>query len=123
MRRMTTTIDFDGITKAIANNIQVGLHIYHLEEINDDHSLKMVFSNKAAEVYTGVPAKKLIGKTLDENFPGLREKGIPQKYAEVVRSQLPIELEDVYYGDHQVIEGWFAVKAFPLPQQLCRCVF
>ncbi len=102
-------------TADIVNNIQLGIYIYHLEDITDDRTLRMVSANPASEKLTGVPAKDVIGKTLDENFPGLREKGIPQMYAEVVRTQIPIEIEDLYYGDNRVISGAFSVKAFPLP--------
>ena len=99
----------------IFNNMQVGLYIYHLEDIEDDRTLRMVAVNPASDLHTGVRIEDVIGKTLDENFPGLREKGIPQKYAEVVRSSKPIELDDIYYGDERVLENAFAVKAFPLP--------
>ncbi len=99
----------------IVDHIQLGIYIYHLEDINDDRTLRMVAANPATEKLTGVAVKNIIGKTLDENFPGLREKGIPQKYAEVVRSQKPVEIDDLYYGDDRVITGAFSVKAFPLP--------
>ena len=99
----------------IVDHIQLGIYIYQLEDINDDRTLRMVSANPASEKLTGVAVKKIIGKTLDENFPGLREKGMPQKYAEVVRSQKPIEIDNIYYGDDRVISGAFSVKAFPLP--------
>ena len=99
----------------IFNNIQLGIYIYHLENTEDDKSLRLVSANPATEFLTGVPVKNVIGKTLDENFPGLRKKGIPQKYADVVRKQQAIEIEDLYYGDKRVIEGAFSIKAFPLP--------
>ncbi len=99
----------------IFNNIQLGIYIYHLENKDDDKSLRLVSANPATEHLTGVPTKNVIGHTLDENFPGLREKGIPQKYADVVRKQQAIEIEDLYYGDNRVIEGAFSIKAFPLP--------
>ena len=107
----------------IVQNIQVGLHIYHLEDVNNDKTLMMVAANQAAEKLTGVSTKDIVGKTLDENFPGLRVKGIPQKYAEVVRSGKQIELADVYYGDERVIEGWFSVKAFSLPNNHIGAAF
>jgi len=99
----------------IVKNIQIGIYIYHLEDIDDDRTLRMVDANPITKVYTGVSSKKLIGRTLDENFPGLREKNIPQQFAQVVRSQKPIELEDVYYGDNRTIRSAFSAKAFPLP--------
>jgi len=99
----------------IVGNTQLGIYIYQLEDLDDDKTLRMISANPASENLTGVPAIEVIGKTLDENFPGLREKGIPQLYAEVVRSQKSIEIEDIYYGDERVISAAFSVKAFPLP--------
>ena len=99
----------------IVQNTLSGLHIYHLEDISDDASLRMIAANPASEKMTGVSPSDTIGKTLDENFPGLRAEGIPQKYAEVVRSQKPVAIEDITYGDDRVIEGAFSVNAFPLP--------
>ena len=92
-----------------------GLYIYHLEDISDDASLRMIAANPASEKLTGVSPSKIIGNTLDENFPGLRAEGVPQKYAEVVRSQKPVEIDDITYGDARVIKGAYSVKAFPLP--------
>jgi PAS domain S-box-containing protein len=99
----------------IFNNIQTGIHIYELENLNDDRTLRMIAANPATEKLTGVPVGEIIGKTLDENFPGLRKKGIPQKYAEVVREKNAYELEDINYSDERVVAGAFALKAFPLP--------
>ena len=99
----------------IVNNTQLGIYIYKLESLDDDRTLTMIAANPASEKLTGVPVTEVIGKTLDENFPGLREKGIPQKYAEVVRTQNPIEIENIYYGDNRVVEAAYSVKAFPLP--------
>ncbi|MBN1184818.1 MAG: PAS domain S-box protein [Bacteroidales bacterium] len=99
----------------IFNNMHTGLHIYQLQDLNDDRTLMMVNANPASEILTGVAVKDVIGKTLDENFPVLREKGIPQIYAEVVRTQQKRDIEDVYYGDDRVITGAFSVKAFPMP--------
>jgi PAS domain S-box-containing protein len=99
----------------VVRNMQVGLYLYHLEDINDDRTLRMIATNPAASQFTGVAMEDVLGKTLDENFAGLREKGIPQLYAQVVRSGQPVELEQVTYGDDRVKQGVFSVKAFPLP--------
>ncbi len=99
----------------IFENNQSGIYIYHLEDPEDDRSLRMVGANPASHKLTGVPVKEVIGKTLDENFPGLREKGIPQKYAEVIKTGIPITMEDLNYQDNRVIASGFSVNAFPLP--------
>ncbi len=99
----------------IVQNIQTGLYIYHLENVDDDRTLRMVYANPASAHSTGVPAENLLGKTLDENFPGLRSKGIPQQFAEVVRTGNLLDIKDILYGDERVNDAYFIVKAFPLP--------
>ena len=99
----------------IVQNIQVGLHIYKLENLDNDRSLRLVFANPASTEYTGVRVENVVGKTIDENSPALRTKGIPQKFADVIRTKMLLTFEDIYYGDNRVIEGAFSVKAFPLP--------
>ncbi len=99
----------------IVENIQIGLHVYKLEDLNDDRSLRMVYANPASVEFTGIAVEDVIGKTLDKNFPGLREKNIPQRYAEVARTKKPLFFEDIYYGDDRVLENAFSIKVFPLP--------
>jgi PAS domain S-box-containing protein len=96
-------------------NIRTGLHIYHLENIEDDKTLRMIAVNPAAERMTGISSTDVIGKTIDEIFPRLREKGIPQDYANVVRTKLSKQFEELIYGDERVVEGAFTFNAFPLP--------
>ena len=99
----------------IVENIKLGIYIYRLEDPEDDRTLRMISANPATEDLTGIPFVNLIGKLIDENFPALREKGIPQLYAKVVRTQKPIELEELNYEDDRIISSAFSVKAFPLP--------
>jgi PAS domain S-box-containing protein len=99
----------------IIKNMVIGLYVYHLEDIEDDTTLRLIFVNQSAELYTGVAYQDVIGKTLDENFPGLRKAGVPQLYAQVVISGKYLELGDIFYGDERVEENWFRVRAFPLP--------
>jgi PAS domain S-box-containing protein len=96
-------------------NIRTGLHIYHLEDLNDDRTLRMIGTNPAAERLTGLQARDLLGNTLDENFPGLRAKGIPEAYAEVIRTRTARQFDELIYGDDRVVEGAFTFNAFPLP--------
>ncbi len=100
----------------IVNNIRIGLHIYQLENFDDDRTLRMIFANQAAADMTGVPVKDVIGRTLDDNFPGLREKGIPQLYANVVRTGKGEALEEISYKDNRILESVYSVKVFPLPK-------
>lgn len=99
----------------IVENIQVGLYIYHLEDINDDRTLRLKFANPASAAITGLKAENITGKTLDENFPNLRKMNVPQRYAEVVRSARMRTFEDIYYSDNRILQACYSVKAFPLP--------
>jgi CheY-like chemotaxis protein len=111
------------IYQDIVNEMSIGLHVYHLEDIDDDSTLRMISMNSAAELFTGVSRNDVVGKTLDENFPDLRKQGVPRLYAEVVRSGKPMELGDVLYGDDRVKENWFSVRAFPLPDNCMGVTF
>lgn len=107
----------------IINNIQTGFHIYQLEDIEDDRTLRMISANHASEEIIGIRNEDIIGQTLDDSFPGLRDKGIPQQYAEVIRSgQSQTQLE-VNYGDDNVNQAWFRFNIFPLPNQCVGIAF
>jgi len=107
----------------IVENIQIGLHIYHLEDLEDDRTLRMVAANPASETLSGVKVDDIIGNTLDENFPLLRAMNIPQRYAEVVRTGVAKSYEDTHYGDDRVAHSVFSVKAFPLPNNRVGVAF
>ncbi|WP_006788726.1 PAS domain S-box protein [Thiorhodospira sibirica] len=103
------------LAQNIVKHIQVGLYVYHLEDLENDRSLRLVYANPVTELLTGLAVVDVQGKTLDENFPGLRALGIPQRYAEIVRSQQVADFEDMTYTDARVLQAAFAVKAYPLP--------
>ncbi len=96
-------------------NIRTGLYIYHLEDLDDDTTLRLIGVNPSAEKLIRIQAKDLLGNTLDENFPGLREKGMPQAFAEVVRTKIPRQFDEFFYSDFRIPEGAFTFNAFPLP--------
>lgn len=103
--------------------IQPGLYLYHLEDLEDDRTLRMVAVNRIGAGIIGLSEGELVGKTHDEHFPGLREKGIPQGYGEVVRSGQPRQFEDVVYGNNGSALTHFFVRAFPLPDQHVAVLF
>lgn len=101
----------------------MGMYIYELEKPDDDRSLRLIAANPASTTFTGVKVEDIVGYTIDECFPGLREKGIPQHYAEVVRSGRPSELDAFQYRDERVTESIFSVKAFPMAANRVCIVF
>lgn len=107
----------------IVDNMQLGLHLYRLENPEDDRTLQMIYVNRAGAEIIGLTEEDLVGKTLDENFPGLREKGVPQQYAEVIRTGNPLQFENIVYGDERILMAHFLVHAFPLPGSCIGVLF
>jgi PAS domain S-box-containing protein len=97
-------------------NIRTGLFIYHLENSDDDASLRLIGANPAAEKLIGISARDFLGNTIDENFPDLRKRGIPKAFADVILTGKPEQFDEFVYSDNRVIEGAFTFNAFPLPE-------
>lgn len=107
----------------IVQHMQIGLYVYHLEDWNDDRTLRVIATNPAAAQLSGIPMEQVLGKTLDENFPSLRAQGVPQLYLQVIHTGENRELEDVTYGDDRISQKVFAVKIFPLPNDCIGAAF
>lgn len=73
---------------AAVQNMQVGLHIWQLEEKEDGSDcLRLVATNPAAHASTGIPeTAAIVGKTMAEVFPATVETDIPATYAQIARS-------------------------------------
>lgn len=107
----------------IARNMQLGLIVYRLDDLNDDRALRIVIVNPAAERLLGIPKDDLLGRRIDEVFPALRPRGIPALFAEVIRTGSTREARDFQYGDGRVLDNVWAFKAFPLPDHSVGVVF
>ena len=101
----------------VFSSLDQGLYIYHLEDLEDDSSLKLVAINPLAESMTGTFAGDYIGKYIDEAFPGLRDLGIPQTYFTLAKNRETQELGEVVYEDRKIDQAHFTVRAFPLWRQ------
>ena len=107
----------------IFKNIQIGLFIYRLDDMEDDRSLRMVAVNPASSQIVGIPESEMVGKKIDVLFPELRKNKIPQQFAEVVRTQIPVSFDDIYYEDGNIGPSSYSVKVFPLPDQCAGISF
>ena len=99
---------------AIFDNLPIGIHVYMLDDFADDTTLRLIYRNESAAQITGVATEKVLGKYIDACFPGLRSRGIPALYANVIKKLETVAFENFYYRDNNVIEGVFEVKAFPI---------
>lgn len=107
----------------IVENMQIGLYVYHLENIDDESTLRAIASNPAATKFTGLEMADVLGMTIDEIFPHLRSKKIPQAFAAVIRNQKAVELEDIDCDEGGKITRAFSIKAFPLPNNSVGVAF
>ena len=107
----------------IVQNMQVGMYVYHLENLEDDHSLRLVAANPKSVTLLGLSEHDIIGRTIDDIFPNLRQAGIPERFAEVVRTGQSVEVEEFFYSDQRVKAAAFAFKVFPLPDNHVGVLF
>lgn len=109
-------------TRDTLENMQMGLHVYELEDLEDDRSLRLLVANAATQQLTGVDPKEIVGKYIDEIFPGLRAQGIPQYYADIVRQHKGGTFE-ITYKDDRLKQATYQVKVFPLPNKQVGITF
>ncbi len=103
----------------VFEHLHIGVKVWKLENPNDPASLRLVASNPAAAVATGVKRDLVLGKTIAEGFPQAVPDGIAARFAEVALSGQPQDMGELVYSDPRVREGVFSIYAFPLPD---RCV-
>lgn len=107
----------------IFNQAPFGFHVYKLEDQDDDTTLRLVMANPAASCLVGgLSNSEIINKTIDQNFPELRDSGIPQKYANAIRQKKNFEVSEIWYRDDRIEEQCFRVKGFVLSEDHL-CIF
>ncbi len=113
------------IYQDIVKNIPIGMVVWHLEDLNDIASFRLVQANPAANQLLGIDLQPEIGQRMVECFPRILETTLPivEQYLEVVRSQQAVAFDQVCYGDQRICETLFSVKAFPLPGQCLGVAF
>jgi len=94
--------------RAIIDAAPFGAHLYELQ--NDDR-LVFIGGNRSADRILGIRHHELVGKTIEEAFPGLQKQGIPTAYRRVASTGTAFETDLVSYEQGQ-IAGAFEVHAF-----------
>ncbi|TVM02860.1 MAG: hypothetical protein CV087_08200 [Candidatus Brocadia sp. WS118] len=107
----------------ILNNVQIGLIVWQLEDVDDTKTYKLITANAAANQCTGIALGNFIGKTMAECFPALTESEAPKTYAEVIRSGKMRTLKEDHFSDKGNFTSIFSVKAFPLSNNCVGIAF
>ena len=93
----------------IVRSSPMGMHLYELQE----ERLVLTGANPAAEQILGVEHSQLIGKTIDQAFPGLAESELPDRYRNAARHGMTWRTEHIDYQEGR-ITGAFEVVAFQI---------
>ena len=109
----------------IVKNMQLGLIVWHLEDLNDITSFRLVTINPAATRLTGISLEDNFGKGIIECFPNMLEeyRADLERYALVAISGQGIEESCVYYGDESIPGSFFSINVFPLPNHCIGIAF
>ena len=113
------------IYEDIVENIPIGMTVWHLEDLDNIESFRLVSYNPQASELLGIELGSEVGKKMVECFPEVANTNISvlQAYAQVVRHQQPTGFSEIHYQDRRVGRSLFAVKAFPLPNQRLGVAF
>ncbi|MEM7553465.1 MAG: PAS domain S-box protein [Cyanobacteria bacterium P01_A01_bin.84] len=113
------------IYEDIFQNLPVGLTIWNLENLDDLSSFCLVAHNPRASQILGVSLENFIGLRMIDCFPNILEDNALQvnTYAQVVRTKQVQTLEEVSYGDEQILQSFYDIKAFPLPENQLGIAF
>jgi len=104
----------------IFRNIQVGVFVWKLEGPVAEARFRLLATNSAAARMTRLTIDDLIGKTMQEAFPGVHRSGLPENCAKVIASGQSLDLGDAPCG-----EGGeqYTAKIIPLPNETVAVVF
>jgi len=108
---------------AIFSEINIGLLIYHVENVADIQTARLIYANKQASKYTGTDLQELVGKFIFEAFPGLADTEIRRLYSEVVTEKQARLVGVIEYSDERVKYGRYSTRAFPMPSSCLGVAF
>ncbi len=94
--------------RAIIESLPLGIHMYTLEEDG-----RLVFSgyNHSANRILNIDHAPMLGKTLEEAFPGLVETEVPEVYRQVASTGTNWQKEQIDYHEG-MIQGAYKVYCF-----------
>lgn len=113
-------LDAENLYAEIVKNLPLGLNIWHLEDPENIHSLRLVTTNAAVSYITAVSLADHIGSYITDCYPNqlAQQTKHLRLYAQVAQEQPGVQQQEIYQSDRNP-PSYFHVKAFSLPH---RCV-
>ncbi|HKJ27000.1 MAG TPA: ATP-binding protein, partial [Anaerolineales bacterium] len=96
-----------------------GLHLYRLMP---DGRLILIATNQSADEILGINHSELIGKTIEEAFPGLADSNIPEEYRKAAAEGIFWKSRQYNYED-DMIQGVFEIFAFQISPNEMAALF
>jgi PAS domain S-box-containing protein len=100
--------DSEARFRSIVEFSPMGVHMYRLDA---DGQLVFVTANSAADMILGVEHSTLVGKTIEDAFPGVTATKLPEHFCRVAQSGEPWTTQQFTYKDDSVSSA-FEVHAF-----------
>lgn len=93
--------------RALIEATPIGIHLYE----ERDGELVLIGANPAADRMLGLDHAELVGRALEDAFPGLRGTDVPEAYLRVAMAGENFRVDEFEYDDNEVA-GTYEVNAF-----------
>ncbi len=111
-----------GLYPELLRELPVGVVLLHLEDLSDAESFRIVDANRAAAETMRSPSRRMLSRTLAE-FPKLLETQVPGQLLATLRAGAARDLGEIAYGDENIRDGVYSVRAFPLSDNFLGVAF
>lgn len=103
------------LTQSAIDALAVGVCVWLLEQLGEPASLRLVVCNAAAARFLGVSREQVLGRPINEAFPGSLNTPLPGLFTKLAEQGGEQHLGDVPYKDEVVQAGLFSIHARSLP--------
>jgi signal transduction histidine kinase len=110
--------DSESRVRSIVESSPMGIHLYRLEEPD---RLVLTGSNPAGDRIIGTPVGPLVGRTIEEAFPGLAGTEVPDRYRRLCAEGGSWRTEITYSDDRS--RGVYEVQAFQTAPGMMAVMF
>jgi|GEM_PF-1068482 len=106
--------------RMLFENMNSGVAIY--QPVNDGEDFIFVDLNKFGETHSKVNRDDIVGRSVQEVFPGVKDIGLFDVMQNVYKTGIPEELPLIMYGDDRIKE-WVENYVFRLPSGLVVALY
>ncbi len=99
--------------KDILEKIPMGVIIYRREDLTDPRAFRLIFANPAANLASGTAVEALVGRSMDDAFPG-NPPDFVRALGDVVRTGRPQDYGRLRYEDARVSDRIFSMNLVPI---------